>query len=780
MNSFAEMLADSWFVLGLVKSTILAAAGGTFLLWIRQRNLAARLWACLALLMPLAFFSGILPFAWEALPMARRMVTELPQLPVVETDENEGTSPAIPSVSETAGPAQHERMTPPDTKSPARLPEPAISYKPSLPWIWIIGGVITLIPGLSALTASGRLKRFAPSGEILDLWRQVAGERAGVIPVHLSHDIATPGIASILRPEVILPASALQWEKEQLVSVLRHEFHHLRQGDPAVRWLGRIVRAALWFHPAVWWVQSRLVIAQERAADEAVVAAGTPAPDYAGHLLAVASGAHPFPGIAMARQSQVGRRIRMVLSRKGISALRTRMERAAALTGAGLAIPMIAVGFGGPEVERVAVIDDTGFRGPILDRHGVLLATSNPARMPEAMRNRPPVRWYPETETFAHVTGYLVPNENGAPSAAKGVGVEDTPGLAEGKPLKLTLDVRIQRLVAQALAARQLPGGLLVMDPQTGEVLAMASWPSFDPNDLANGVAPDEWQALQDRANQPLLNRVTQPVTPGSFAKLLTALAAAKADKTDRVYHCGPSVKAGAWSIRDWNAERNEDLDLRSALATSCNTYFIPLAWELGGGAMASIGKDFGFGSESDRPWRGKARWPSVETAGHKLTQGDIAITAIGHGWTQLSLVDMGRVMSAVASGQIHRARFSDADPADNPLALADIGIDARELATIRQGLIDVVHSPRGVAKKARLDGATVAGISATGQIGQGKHVASFTGYAPADRPRFVVSAAFFFDQQHPAKDAIPSGSATAGPVVTRVMKTLLEAGIGE
>jgi penicillin-binding protein 2 len=110
------------------------------------------------------------------------------------------------------------------------------------------------------------------------------------------------------------------------------------------------------------------------------------------------------------------------------------------------------------------------------------------------------------------------------------------------------------------------------MDPHSGEVLAMASWPSFDPNRLAAGLTLEEWAALDNDPRQPLLNRATLPEAPGSLAKLLVALAAAKADKADRVIHCGPSYQIGSVTIRDWNLNRNEDLDLSRALGSSCNT----------------------------------------------------------------------------------------------------------------------------------------------------------------------------------------------------------------
>ncbi len=137
----------------------------------------------------------------------------------------------------------------------------------------------------------------------------------------------------------------------------------------------------------------------------------------------------------------------------------------------------------------------------------------------------------------------------------------------------------------------------------------------------------------------------------------------------------------------------------------------------------------------------------------------------------------MARCMSAIASGQIRQARFTESDPPTDALALADLGIDARELGKIRQGLIDGINGPRAVASRARLDGITVAGKTATSLIGKDGHIASFTCYAPAEDPRFVVSALFFQEGEARAKEPNFSGGATAAPVAAELMKALLEGG---
>lgn len=786
MNSALELLAGSWVVLGLAKATLIAAAGSLMISFIRQKDLAARMWAGLALVLPLGFFSGTLPISWNALPPVNREAggrLESPaSLPLITESLVEGPAADFPGNAIEAVPDPTETVARPNPALPALAAAPRFSREQWLAGLWVAGGTASLVPALLALLAARRLHRSTPSGDVLHLWMEVAGDRAAGIPVRISRDLAAPGIASVFRSEILLPEAALEWERDRLLAVLRHEFHHLRRGDARVRWLGRIARALLWFHPAAWWVQSRLVDAQERAADDAVIAAGIPAPEYAGHLLALASGARPFPGIAMARRSQVGRRIRAMLSpRPDVSPRRAGVERLLTVAMGAAGFLTVLVGFSSPETARaeedLAQIDDSGFRGPIVDRNGVLLATSNPARMPEAMRQNAPVRWYPEGETFAHLTGFVLPDDKGGITVGKQTGLEDSPTLADGKPLKLTVDARIQRRATKALEARQLPGAILVMDPNTGEVLAMASWPSFDPNLFAGDTTTAERLKLLKAPEKPLLNRASQSIAPGSFAKILIALAAAKADKAARIIHCGPSVRVGMAKINDWKQDRNEELNLSSALEASCNTYFVPVALELGSGAVTAIGKDLNFGPMALSPWSWRATWPSREKIEGSLTELEIANTALGQGRTTLALIDMARAMSAVASGQVRQARFTESDPPDDPLALADLGIDARELGMIRQGLINAVNGPRGVTKRAALDGVTVAGKSATSQIGKGGHAASFSGYVPAENPRFVVSALFVREGEPTGNGDVVSGGVTAAPVVAELMKALLDGG---
>jgi hypothetical protein len=796
MNAVIELLAGSWVALGLVKTTLIAAAGGLLISFIRQRDLAARLWAGLALLLPLAFFSGLLPLSLKALPP----VAEAPPAGIETPDLRLPLAIEPPALADPPEEFVGEEalelardVTAPRLPPVATAPSNAVvSLQHWLACLWIAGGAATLLPGLLALLASRRLRLRAAPDDITARWDALAGDIAKSVRVWISPDVTTPGISSAPRPRVILPESSLQWDVGRLMSVLRHELHHLERHDLELRRLGGLMRAVLWFHPASWWVHSRLVLAQERAADEAVVAAGVPAADYAGHLLEAAAESRSFPGIAMARRSQVGGRIRGLLARREPAGpLRSAAEGAAAvLMGASAAI-MTVMGFSAPDTAAAAdpvAAMDQGFRAPILDRHGKLIATSDPARMPAALRADPPLRWYPEGAALSHVSGFILPHE-GKAQVAGGSGLEDSEELAQGKPLRSTIDIGIQRLAWNELAALKKPGSVVVMDPRSGEVLAMASWPSIDPNDHAGGITPEEWKRLLAAPGKPLNHRALAVEPPGSFAKLVVALAAADADMTDRIYFCDGSVRVGGHTFHDHHSY-DKDLNLGEALMKLPNSYFIRLAADLGRPRLHGIWNKLRLPRSAEVPWpMPSALWCANEPAradGVKWQPADLAIAAIGQGQTRISLLDAASIMATVASGVVREPVFHLDGKTADPVPLDECGIDARELDLIRQGLLDIV-GPGGTAARASLDGFRVAGIPATSitsvqgpealfqapQPPQRTRFASFTGYAPAEQPRYVVAVRIEDDGSRSGSQPFYGGT-VAAPLAARLLQALL------
>lgn len=780
MNAVLEIVSGSWLAMGFVKSLMFAAAGTAFIGCIRQRDLAASLWAMLLLLLPVAFFSGLLPVSLKALPKPVPESMTSPQVTRTTTLSAAIEEPIVveEGIPEVNGSAKASYSLP----AAFLLPAPDRRIFSSEQWLlclWIIGGGVTLLPGLRAVMVSRRLRRFAAPAEIHELWQEVAGDTSGFVPVRISGDIEAPGVISALRPEVLLPAGALEWSSPRLASVLRHEFHHVRRHDLLVRWLGRIVRAVLWFHPAVWWVQSRMVIAQERAADESVVSSGVAAADYAGHLLETASNAALFPGIPMARRSQLGGRIHVLLSRGAIpGTLRRGLERCCAIVFTMLAMLAGFLGFAVPATTQAAdpeILAEKGLRGSILDRNGEIIATSDPLAMPADLREKPPLRWYPERNAIAPVSGYGSPDAESKFQIVAGTGLEGSPGLAEGKGVKSTIDLRIQRLAWKELERAKLPGSIIVMDPRSGEVLAVASWPAIDPNAYADGVTEAEWLAWQRDEQEPLLNRAFTLHPPASFAKLVLSLAAAKDGLGDRSYYSSSSLKVGRISVSDSHPS-NGHFGFRSALKAGRNTWFSQLAMDLGHQRAHDIWHELIQPRRGDFSWQAPASvWFPAE---QKDTPENLAIAALGAGLNQSSLLDIASIMSSVADGTAREPSFILGEKGRPPVTLAGIGVKDAELQLIRDTLRENVNSS-GSALKAKLERVAVAGIPFSASQMRGKAyrsdsmriLASFAGYAPADEPRYTVAIRLSGRGSSPTSPFY--GGTVAAPMAARLLQAI-------
>lgn len=769
MKPLLENLAGSWALLGGVKVAAVALIAAAFVPLLRQRDLASSLRAIVMLSLPAVFLSGVMPLAWRVLTIPESREEPAPRIVAA--------GPASPALADEAFSQPQASSDPAGATLPTRtenaiLPAPAIAPRPllssdqSLLLLWLTGAALSLAPALFSWLAVGKLRRQPPSPELSRQWQALAGPHAARLPLRISPDVSGPGLVGLIRPVLLLPPEVSTWSAARLRSIFLHEWHHIRRKDVIWRELGRLARAALWFHPAAWWAQSRLVLAQERAADEAVLAHGVAAPDYASHLLAVAAGTRMAPGIAMARSSQVGGRIRLILShREALHPGRMFTERAAAVLTGVVAMLITLMAFIRPSQAsgEEAAIADYGFRPPIIDRRGRLIATSDPSRMPENRREDTPVRWYPEREITAHLTGIVAPDGKGGVRVGKRSGLEDSPELASGRPLQATIDLRIQRLAWKILEQSGKRGAMLVSDATSGEILAAVSWPAFNPNLFAEGITPEQQQDLDEDEMQALANPISRPEPPASLFKFFIGLSAAKADVADRLFHCGSSIQVGGHRFSDWNKKRDEELDLPAALSSSCNTYFIPMAIQMGPQPLLAMGKDFAFGGSGSGPWVTHGNWHGRSDGPALSKPIDLAMAALGQGSTRLSLVDCHRLTDAIASGKIRPAIFVKGRPVGIQRTLASTGVDERELAMIRRGMIDSF-----ITKKIQCPGGLAAAPATSVSEGE-RHVALCSGYAPLDAPRFVVSVRVWSAPRQGA-----SGVQDAGPLLGEAMNKLL------
>ncbi len=328
-----------------------------------------------------------------------------------------------------------------------------------------------------------------------------------------------------------------------------------------------------------------------------------------------------------------------------------------------------------------------------------------------------------------------------------------------GRRLELTLDLQLQQTAAELLEDRV--GAIVALDPRQGEVLAMVSAPSFDPNRFARRLRREEWRELLEHPHHPLQNRAVQNTyPPGSVFKIVMALAGldrGMLDPTGTVAYCRGYSKIYGNRYRCWKASGHGTVNLRDALKGSCNVYFHQLGQKLGIDQIATHSRMLGLGRKTGIDLGGEkaglvpdSRW-SLEARGAPWYPGETISVATGQGPILVSPLQVAVLMAAVANGghliRPHLVRSEDGAVATDRLPLA-----AEHLDLVRDALRGVVNESGGTGNAAALGGFDVAGKTGTAQvIAQERRVdneelapenrdhAWFASFAPAGDPRLVV-----------------------------------------
>ncbi|CAD5107632.1 penicillin-binding protein 2 [Zestomonas carbonaria] len=364
-----------------------------------------------------------------------------------------------------------------------------------------------------------------------------------------------------------------------------------------------------------------------------------------------------------------------------------------------------------------------------------------------------------------------------------------------GDDLVLSLDVNLQEAAEQALGGRR--GAVVAIDPNTGEVLAMVSQPSFNPNLFVTGISFKDYGELRDSIDRPLFNRVLRGLyPPGSTIKPMVAVAGLDAGvvtPVSRVFDPGfYQLPNYDHKYRNWNRNGDGWVSLELAIARSNDTYFYDLAHKMGIDRLHSYMSRFGFGQRvsldmfeesaglmPSRDWK-RARYRQAWYPGETL------ILGIGQGYMQSTPLQLAQATALVANRgkwiRPHLAKTIGGQPPVDPDPLPDIELrDERFWDYARVGMEQVVHGARGTARKVG-DASVyrIAGKSGTAQvvaIKQGEKYdrnkiqerhrdhALFVGFAPAENPRIAVSVMVENGE---------SGSGVAAPVVKQVMDAWL------
>ena len=340
-----------------------------------------------------------------------------------------------------------------------------------------------------------------------------------------------------------------------------------------------------------------------------------------------------------------------------------------------------------------------------------------------------------------------------------------------GLDLRLSIDVDVQRAAERELAG--LRGACVALDPRTGQVVAFASSPGYDPNDFVPVLGHDLYRRLADDPAKPLLNRASGGAyAPGSTFKPVTALAAlSRGFPADETLDCEGAFVRGSLRLRCTSRWGHGPLDLRHALMKSCNPFFCALAADAGTNALVRAARAFGLGGKTGIDL-GVDMAGVVPDADWKMRQyrerwffGDLVQMGIGQGMLLVSPLQMARVAGALGTGSLATPRLR----LDAPVELRRLPFREADLRVVREGMRMVVAGDGAVRGTGWRGGegvpVAVAGKTGTAEVGVGsrrRKNAWFVAYAPADAPR--VALALVVENGE-------SGGATAAPKAAAVLR---------
>lgn len=354
---------------------------------------------------------------------------------------------------------------------------------------------------------------------------------------------------------------------------------------------------------------------------------------------------------------------------------------------------------------------------------------------------------------------------------------------SESQSLYTTFDREFQQKVQDILGQRL--GAIVVLEVRTGRVLALATYPTFDPNTFTLGISDAQWQTLQVDARRPLVDRATQGTyPPGSVFKVVTTAAALEAGglEADSAFTCRGtwSGLGKEWVKTCWQRSGHGRISLSTALVVSCDITFYEVGLTLNGvgqDVLPGYARQFGFGALTgieveenpglvpDPAWK-------LQTKGEGWAPGDAVNLAIGQSEIQATPLQVAAMMAAVANGgtlyRPHVVEMIAADPTHplwtfQPEVMARLSVSDASLAVIRDSLHGVTSNAAGTAYDAFKGlSLSTAGKTGTAESGQANPHAWFAGYAPADDPVIAIAVVM----EHTGE-----GAAYAAPLFRRVVE---------
>jgi penicillin-binding protein 2 len=375
-----------------------------------------------------------------------------------------------------------------------------------------------------------------------------------------------------------------------------------------------------------------------------------------------------------------------------------------------------------------------------------------------------------------------------------------------GADIRLSLDIEVQNKLASLLPAESSSG--VIIDVRTGQILAMASMPSFDPNAFNRGLTSEEWRGLSQNPMAPLINKaIAGQYAPGSTFKVAVALAALDAGVIgpDTDFYCSGSVDLGAARFHCWKQGGHGRVSLRDGMKWSCDVFFYEVAKRLGIDRIAAMAERLGLGQTllpdlpGEMPGLIPTRAWKQKTLGSAWQGGESLVAGIGQGYVTATPLQLAVMTARVASGglavmprltldpssdtahTVHAAAGAESTP------FPDLGIKPEHIRLVLDAMDAVVNEPRGTGHGARIADPTMAmgGKSGTSQVRriskaerergviknedlpwERRDNALFIGFAPVRAPRFACAVVV----EHGG-----GGSAVAGPLVRDALQFVQE-----
>ncbi|MBE2205362.1 MAG: hypothetical protein IAE94_13605 [Chthoniobacterales bacterium] len=353
-----------------------------------------------------------------------------------------------------------------------------------------------------------------------------------------------------------------------------------------------------------------------------------------------------------------------------------------------------------------------------------------------------------------------------------------------------TLDDTLQRTCEQVLAENSKRGGLVVLDAPTGEILAMASHPGFNPNDFVPIIKPAVFEAYSKDPSDPLVPRAFRSAyPPGSTFKTFVGFAALETGKIKPAteFNCPPAFSVGDHTFKNWKKTGAGSLNFREALTQSCNTWFYQVALKIGAPPIIEYATRLGLGRRTGIPVKAEApgNIPTDEymlrVHRRKIKNGDVANMAIGQGDILISPIQMAQAMGVISQGgRFHQTRLvKQIQTIDNRVVAAypdrireEIPVTPEVDALLRKALVAVTEDGQGTAHRAQVKGIHVAGKTGTAQWGptdKQRTAAWFTGFLPAENPQYAFAALY---EGEPNDNSVHGGS-HAAPIIGKLFKKI-------